>query len=93
MFMCYVEGGVGHQDVTETQVDFWDDEGDEMDIEVDPQDVSSDSDRETHSSDSEGELSNEESSHGDLSDNEDVEEWDPDGDDIGSDVDDDFGDF
>ena len=36
MFMCYVEGGVGHQDVTETQVDDPDDEGDEMDIEVDP---------------------------------------------------------
>ena len=91
--MCYVGGGVGHQDVMETQVDDPDDEGNEMDIEVDPQDVSSDSDGEAHSSDSEGELSNEESSHGDLSNNEDVKEWDPDGDDIGLDVDDDFGDF
>ena len=36
MFMHYVGGGVGHQDVMETQVDDPDDEGDEMDIEVDP---------------------------------------------------------
>ena len=58
-----------------------------------PQDVGSDLDKETHSSDSEGELSDEESSHGDLSNNEDVEKWDPDCDDIGSDGDNDFSDF
>ena len=34
--MRYVGGVVGHQDVTETQVDDPDDEGDKMDIEVEP---------------------------------------------------------
>ena len=84
MFMRYIGGGVGHQDVIEVPRD----EANENDI------VGADyqgSDRE--GSDSENDSSDgddDESSDGNSS-NEDIEEWDPDDEDMGMDIDDDYG--
>lgn len=88
MFMRYIGGAVGHQDVRE--VEMHGAEPDEMEI-VD-QDVGCDEE----GSNSKRDLSNEEESSdgddGDDSDDKDIKDWDPDGDN-GSSIDDDYDEF
>ena len=84
MFMHYIGGGVGHQDFIEALR--CNEEADGMDTWVDNQEVGSD--REGTSSDSESDDSDSTDSN---SDGKDIEEWDPDGKDMGLDIDDDYG--
>ena len=87
MFMYYIGGGVGHQDISEPEI--CDVETGKMEVDVDPQDVGSDGE----GSSSEKDLSNEEGSNiGDDSDDEDIGDWDPD-DDNGSYIGDDYDEF
>lgn len=80
MFMRYIGGGVGHQDIAEIQL--CNEEVDEMEVDAEPQNVCGD----VEDSDSEGDSSDGEDSH--VSGEEDFEDCDPDDEDIGSDIDD-----
>ena len=84
MFMHYIGGGVGHQDVIEVLRD----EANENDI------VGADyqgSDREGSDSENDSSDGDDDESSNDNSSNKDIEEWDPDNEDMGMDIDDDYG--